>query len=127
MEILSLATHTDLALLERSGSVVTDHGTHIVVRTADNPTFWWGNFLLLPTPPATTDEAQGWLATFEREFPEARHRTFGVDVRTGSVDDLRAFTEVGLEVEVSSVMTAQRVHEPPRPNRDATYRPLVSD
>jgi ribosomal protein S18 acetylase RimI-like enzyme len=127
MEIVSLATHTDLALLERAGSVVTDHGTHIVVRTADNPTFWWGNFLLLPAPPATADEAHEWLAAFEREFPAARHRTFGVDVSTGGVDDLRAFTEVGLEVEVSSVMTAQRVHEPPRPNRDATYRPLVSD
>ncbi len=98
-----------------------------MVRTPDNPTFWWGNFLLLPEPPATTDEAEEWLATFEREFPEARHRTFGIDGTSGTVDDLAAFTALGLEAEASSVMTAEAVHEPPRPDTEATYRPLVSD
>jgi ribosomal protein S18 acetylase RimI-like enzyme len=127
MEIASLANRTDLALLERSGSRISDRGTHLVVRTPDNPTFWWGNFLLLPEPPATTTEAEAWLATFGQEFPEARHRTFGIDGTGGTVDDLAAFTALGLEAEASSVMTASAVHEPPRPNTEATYRPLVSD
>jgi ribosomal protein S18 acetylase RimI-like enzyme len=127
MEIVSLANRTDLALLERAGSTISDRGTHLVVRTPDNPTFWWGNFLLLPEPPASPADAEEWLATFEREFPEARHRTFGIDGTTGTVDDLVAFTALGLEAEASSVMTARAVHEPPRPNTEATYRPLVSD
>ncbi len=125
MDISSLAFRTDLAMLEHSGSLVEDRGTHLVVRTPDNPSYWWGNFLLLATAPADTPtRPQAWLATFEAEFPEARHRTFGVDGRDGGRDDLAPFTELGFEPDVSSVMTATAVHEPPRPNTDATYRPL---
>jgi ribosomal protein S18 acetylase RimI-like enzyme len=127
MEIVSLANRTDLALLERAGSRVSDCGTHLVVRTPDNPTYWWGNFLLLSGPPASRAEAEDWLACFERELPQARHRTFGIDGTEGTVDDLAPFTALGLEAEVSSVMTAETVHEPPRPNTDATYRRLTSD
>jgi ribosomal protein S18 acetylase RimI-like enzyme len=98
-----------------------------VVRTPDNPTYWWGNFLLLAAPPADTDDARRWLATFEAEFPEARHRTFGVDGYAGEREDLAPFAEVGLDLDVSTVMTATTVHEPPRPNTSATYRRLESD
>ncbi len=127
MNIASLAFRTDLAMLEHSGSTVEDLGTHLVVRTADNPTFWWGNFLLLATAPADADEARSWLETFESEFPESRHRTFGVDGQAGTAEDLAPFAEVGMDTEWSSVMTATAVHEPPRPNPTATYRPLSSD
>lgn len=127
MDIASLAFRTDLAMLEHSGSTVEDRGTHLVVRTPHNPTFWWGNFLLLPRAPEDTSHARDWLATFEREFPGTRHRTFGVDGTTGRTADLAAFAGLGFETEWSSVMTATDVHEPPRPNNDATYRPLASD
>jgi ribosomal protein S18 acetylase RimI-like enzyme len=127
MEISSLAFRTDLAMLEHSGSHIEDHGTHLVVRTPDNPTYWWGNFLLLPSAPADDREAAAWLTAFEREFPGTRHRAFGVDGHDGSVDDLAPFAARGLSTECSSVMTATSVHEPPRPNVDATYRRLESD
>jgi ribosomal protein S18 acetylase RimI-like enzyme len=127
MDIASLAFRTDLAMLEHSGSVVEDRGTHLVVRTPDNPTYWWGNFLLLAEPPRDAHEAQEWLTRFEAEFPDARHRTFGVDGRDGGADDLAPFAELGLDLDVSTVMTATEVHEPPRPNTDATYRPLATD
>ena len=77
MEISSLANRTDLAMLERSGSEISDRGTHLVVRTPDNPTFWWGNFLLLAEAPADEERAAEWLREFEREFPRGqapRHR-----------------------------------------------------
>jgi ribosomal protein S18 acetylase RimI-like enzyme len=127
MDIASLAFRTDLAMLEHSGSTVEDRDTYLVVRTPDNPTYWWGNFLLLPTAPRDAVEAQRWLATFESEFPEARHRTFGVDGSAGSADDLAPFVEIGLDSDWSTVMTATSVHEPPRPHTGATYRPLTSD
>jgi predicted GNAT family acetyltransferase len=127
MDIASLAFRTDLAMLEHSGSVVEDRGSHLVVRTPDNPTFWWGNFLLLPAPPADVDEARRWLATFEREFPQAGHRAFGVDGQDGDADQLAPFAELGMSTDCSSVMTATAVHEPPRPNTTATYRTLSSD
>jgi predicted GNAT family acetyltransferase len=114
-------------MLEHSGSTVEDRGTHLVVRTADNPTYWWGNFLLLGAAPRDTGEAREWLATFESEFPDARHRTFGVDGTSGTAEDIGPFAELGMSTEWSSVMTATAVHEPPRPNTSATYRPFASD
>ena len=47
MDIRSLGFRTDLRLLEMTGSVIEDRGTHLVVRTPANPTYFWGNFLLL--------------------------------------------------------------------------------
>ena len=47
MEIRSLGLRTDLVLLRLGGSVVEHHDDHVVVRTPDNPTYWWGNFLLV--------------------------------------------------------------------------------
>jgi ribosomal protein S18 acetylase RimI-like enzyme len=126
MDVRSLAFRTDLALLRLAGSEVEDHGSHIAVRTPDNPTYWWGNFLLLPRPP-TDEELPGWLELFGATYPTSRHLAFGVDGPDGTRDDLAAFAAAGLNVETSSVMTATSVHEPPRPNREATYRPLVGD
>jgi ribosomal protein S18 acetylase RimI-like enzyme len=127
MEIASLAFRTDLAMLEHSGSTVEDRGTHLVVRTLDNPAYWWGNFLLLAEAPADEHAAAGWLRDFEREFPNARHRTLGVDGTVGTATDLAPFTALGMEPDASVVMTAAEVHPPSRPNTDATYRPLASD
>ncbi len=127
MEIRGLGFRTDLALLEISGTQLTDRGDHIVVRTPDNPTFWWGNFLLLAAPPADRDDAQRWLDMFEAEFPGAEHRAIGLDGPDVTPTDPAPFRALGLESETSSVMTATSVHEPPRPNTEATYRPLESD
>jgi ribosomal protein S18 acetylase RimI-like enzyme len=127
MDIQGLGWRTDLALLEISGSTVEDRGDHLVVRTPENPTFWWGNFLLLARPPADAADARQWLGAFEAAFPVARHRTFGIDGTAGSVAETSSFTDLGLDAEESSVMTATAVHEPPRPNHEATYRPLDSD
>lgn len=126
MRVTSLGFQTDLALLAHGGSEVHDRGGYLVVRTPRNPTFWWGNFLLLPGVPPP-DQATGWLETFTREFPDAAHRAIGFDGKAGRVDDLAGFAAAGMDVEGSTVMTADRVHEPPRPNRDAVYRALAGD
>ncbi len=126
MQIASLGFRTDIALLEHGGSQVEDRDDHLVVRTPHNPSFWWGNFLLLAGPPAA-DDADRWLERFATAFPGAPHVALGVDGTSGQAGDLAGFTERGLTVEVSTVMTASTVHEPPRPNTRATYRRLVSD
>lgn len=127
MEVRSLAWRTDLALLQYAGSTVSDHGDHLVVRTPANPTFYWGNFLVLEQAPRTRDDVERWVSHFEHEHPQARHRAFGVDGAHGGAEDLAAFREAGYDVEVSMVMTATSVHPPPHPNDAAEVRPLVSD
>lgn len=126
MDVRSLGYRTDLALLRLGGSVVEDRGTHLVVRTPANPTFHWGNFLLLAAPPEP-GSGDHWLDTFERELPASLHRAFGVDGTSGTTDDLAPFAGLGCEVDASSVMTATAVHEPPHPHPTATVRPLLSD
>jgi ribosomal protein S18 acetylase RimI-like enzyme len=126
VEVTSLGFRTDLALLRLGGSEVTDHGDHLVVRSRHNPAFWWGNFLLLATVP-TGAETDLWLERFAAEFPEASHLTLGFDGIDGRVADMAAFADQGLGCEASTVMTASTVTEPPRPNRDATCRPLRTD
>jgi ribosomal protein S18 acetylase RimI-like enzyme len=126
MEIRSLGFRTDLALLELGGSVIEHHADYVVVRTPDNPTFWWGNFLLLASVPDPLETAP-WLDRFAEAFPDAKHVAIGVDTVSGRVEQLVGFAAAGLSVETATVMTARSVREPPRPNRDATYRPFDGD
>jgi ribosomal protein S18 acetylase RimI-like enzyme len=122
----SLGYRTDLALLQLGGTEVADRGDHLVVRSPHNPTFWWGNFLLLAQVP-TAEDTDKWLDRFAAEFPGAVHLALGFDGVDGRVGDLAAFTDRGLHCEASTVMTATAVHLPPRPNADASYRRLTSD
>ena len=55
------------------------------------------------------------------------HRALVLECTDGRLSDVAPLTALGLEAEESSVMTAEAVHEPARPNTEATYRPLVSD
>lgn len=126
MDVVSRGYRTDLALLRLGGSTIEDLGDHLVVRTPDNPTFWWGNFLLLSDPAAARD-ADRWLGRFAEAFPGARHVAIGVDGTGGQAGDLATYTGRGFTVEASTVMTAASVHPPARPNTEATYRRLMTD
>lgn len=108
MKIASLGFRTDVMLLELGGSVVTDHGAHLVVRTPENPGFHWGNFLLFDAPPRPGDPAR-WSALFAAEFPEAKHRAFGVDGVDGAAGDSPGCEPLGLAIEVDTVLTADRL------------------
>ena len=130
MDVRSLAFRTDLALLTLGGSVVTDHGDHLVVRTPDNPTFWWGNFLLLAAPP-TVPELDGWLDRFAAEHPGAQHVALGFDGTSPAgaealIEHLQSPGR-GFTVETTTAMTAVAVHPPPRPNQDVTVHTLETD
>jgi ribosomal protein S18 acetylase RimI-like enzyme len=125
VDVVSLGHRTDLALLVAGGSLVEDHGDHLVVRSPHNPTHWWGNALLLAEPPAPQDAVR-WLDRFVVLLPAARHVAIGVDGTSGTVSDLAAWTSLGLVVEAQAVMTATSVR-PPRRTADAVCRTLVSD
>jgi ribosomal protein S18 acetylase RimI-like enzyme len=121
VDVHSQCFRTELPLLQLSGSEVDDRGTHLVVRTPTNPTYYWGNFLLLPSPPADADEVAHWVAEHRRELGAA-HVSLGVDRIDGG--DLAPLRDAGLEVEEPVAMTASTVHPPPRPNTDVELRRL---
>jgi ribosomal protein S18 acetylase RimI-like enzyme len=125
MRVTSLGFQTDLTLRVAEGAVVTDRGDCLVVRTPDNPDYWWGNFLLLagwPGPGTGGD----WLTRFAAEFPQARHIALGVDsTEDGMVPG--EFTAAGLEAQRDTVLTCAAAQPPPHPNAEAEIRRLESD
>ena len=127
MDVRSLAYRTDLLVRERSGSCVTDHGDHLVVRTPANPSFWWGNFILVPGPPAPGDPT-AWRALFTREFPHANHCSIGVDGVDGETGPAAELAALDLAARVATVMSAQALVRPARPApREVTIRTLAGD
>jgi GNAT superfamily N-acetyltransferase len=127
METTSLGFRTHLMICRLGGSEITDRGDHLVVRTPRIPEFWWGNFLLVGANHDRGDPRR-WLSAFAAEFPAARHVAIGVDGTDGDTTRARELARSGpLEIEVSTVLTATSVQEPPRPNRTAEYRPLRSE
>ena len=76
MQVTSLGFRTDLALRVLEGAEVTDRGDYLVVRSPDNPTFYWGNFLLLGALARTRH--RGRLAgPVRRRVPAGRARRAG--------------------------------------------------
>lgn len=126
MEVLSTAWRTDLALLTASGSTVEDHGGYVVVRTPDNPAFWWGNFLLLRRIPMRRD-IDGWRQMFENELPALAHCALGIDDPDVRTEDLRAFADAGFETDVATVLTATAVQAPLRTTPGVRVRQLAGD
>lgn len=126
MQVHSLAFRTDLAVLRLGGSRIVDHSDHLSVHTSGNPTFHWGNFILLPQPPAA-DEVGRWLGCFAERHPEARHVAIGIDRPDGSWDDLAPLTDAGLTAEISAVLTSRSVNPPPHPRHRDHIRALSAD
>lgn len=124
MDVRSQGFRTELPLLRHSGSEVVDRGTHLVVRTTTNPTYYWGNFLLLPSAPADGDEVARWTAEHRRTFGAA-HVTLGVDRTDG--DDLEPVRAAGFRLDVPVSMTADTVLPPPHPNREVEVRQVAGD
>jgi ribosomal protein S18 acetylase RimI-like enzyme len=126
VEIQSLGFRTDLLLLELGGSEFTDKGEYVVVRTPDNPGYWWGNFLLYRTPFAPGD-VKAREAAFHQEFPASSHVALGIDNADGVVGAEDEVVAAGFEIGRDIVMTASEVVPPSRPNEESTYRFLDSD
>nr|WP_202885910.1 GNAT family N-acetyltransferase [Kribbella sandramycini] len=122
----SLGYRTDVLLLTLGGSVVTDAGEYLVVRTPANPTFWWGNYLIYRTAFGPGDLERR-LADFAREFPGAEHVAFGIDTVDGLVGADDELAAAGVQVEPSVVMATESVVAPARPNTTSTYRFVEGD
>ncbi len=74
---LPLGWHTDLAVLRLGGSTFETHSDHLVVRTPANPTYHWGNFVLV-TDTTSVDDADRWRRVFAAAFPDAAHLAIGL-------------------------------------------------
>jgi GNAT superfamily N-acetyltransferase len=92
VSVRSIGWRTDLELRRREGALVIEHDDHLEVRTSENPTYRWGNFLL--------------IKRFDAAFPDAGCTAIGLD---GTAPDERAVAELeaaGMSSEINAVLTA---------------------
>ncbi len=105
---LSLGWQTDLIGL-RDEARIEEHADCIAVCSDRNPSFYWGNCLLLPAAPAD-GELDFWLARFEQLVaagrPEVRHVAIGIDApRQGQV--MPAWQAAGFSLDDITVLALQ--------------------
>jgi ribosomal protein S18 acetylase RimI-like enzyme len=126
VRVQSLGYRTDLGLLGLGGTQISAHADHLVVRSPHNPSFWWGNFLLLGGVPAP-GEGRRWLDRFAAEFPGAAHVALGFDGVADRSGDLGEFAAAGFEVVADTVLTATAIAPQRRSSADLVCRRFVSD
>lgn len=126
VRVNSLGYRTDLMLRLLEGGKAVDHGDYLTLHSPHNPTFWWGNFLLMPES-ALRDDAGRWMSRFAEAFPGAPHVAIGVDGTGGCTALPASYLDAGFRLECSTVLTASAVRAPPHRNQAAQYRPLETE
>jgi GNAT superfamily N-acetyltransferase len=104
------------------GSQIIDHGDCIAIHSPANPSYWWGNFLLLP---AQAELPGPWLSRFAAEFPSARHVALGIDSADRASEAPDALQALGFHRDLNTVLTAPEPLPPPHLNQAAEFRPLA--
>ncbi|SNC60052.1 Ribosomal protein S18 acetylase RimI [Kytococcus aerolatus] len=122
LESLPPAARTDLEVDRLGGTVVTDAGDHLVVRTPDNPGYHWGNFVQVTS--GDSDDVERWLALFAEHFPTARHRAFGL-ARPSSCPEV--WGSHGLAADDVEALTATRSPSPTPVPQGYTVRTLQEE
>jgi GNAT superfamily N-acetyltransferase len=120
---LGIGWRTDLAVLTLSGSSVEDRGDHLVIRTAQSPTYHWGNFILV-TEPATIDDADRWVQVFETAFPSATWVAVGLPQLPA---DRSRWAAHDVEIEVDDVLVASTLPRQTEPPPGYAVRRLAGD
>jgi GNAT superfamily N-acetyltransferase len=92
---------TDLAVLEHTGSIVEDHGDHLIVRSSERPQYHWGNCVFV-TEPGAVDDAARWIETFRQAHPAADWISIGL---TRLPDDPGGWAAEHIELESNDVLT----------------------
>ena len=118
VDLLSLGWQTEV-ILHQLDARISQHDDCVAVCTDSNPSFYWGNCLILPAAPA--DAALSfWLARFHSLVaagrPEVRHVALGIDTaRQGSA--LPHWQAAGFEIDETSVLSLRPggLLPPPKP------------
>lgn len=108
----SVGLQTDLELLATRGTV-TDRDDYTVVATPDDPTYFFGNLLVLPAAPQVGEVAY-WTRKFTAELGDAaiRHVALRWDGISGAEGAREELEGAGFTIDTSVVLTAPRISAP---------------
>lgn len=124
--LCSLVWATDIDVLP-ADRVVSRRDGYWVIRSPSNPGHYWGNLLILDTPPGSGDGAR-WQARFAAEFPALEHCTLAWDVVDGALGSARSeFPDFELEQMVGLVAEPDVLAPHPRASTTVTVRALEAE
>ena len=126
--VRSLGLQTDLMVRAFRGHIdVTPE--RVAVRTPSNPTFRWGNYLVLPRAPQSGDMPH-WIAMFREAVggpPQIEHLAFTWDAPDGEEGAVDEFVAAGFDRFRVWVMTARALNDPRTVNHACAIRTLAGD
>jgi GNAT superfamily N-acetyltransferase len=127
MHLKSLALKTDLIFANFFGEVI-DRGTRLVVKTPTRPDYFWGNYIVMPQPPARGSLAE-WISIYNSEFDSKKQgfMTFAVDTPDGAQGAAQEFRDFGFRCKFDKVLTANSVNPPPKHNAKTEIREIKTD
>lgn len=117
---LGLITDIEIARFE---NILKERDEYLVVETPGNPDYYWGNFLIFPSPPKENDQ-EAWESLFSKEFrhqPKVKHQAFTWDTPVRGAD----FS--GFVQEEASELTLTKAVKPPHFNEKIEVRTLKSE
>ncbi len=117
-----------MILKDRQTAQITDKGSYIVVRTSDRPDYFWGNYIIMSSAPAP-DSYSHWLTIFESEIGPKSQTGFVAITWDfpGDQGQCVQFTDKGFSLQTSIILSASRVHAPPKSNPHVTIKPLQAE
>lgn len=124
MPLKSLGLASDVMVLGDKSNL-EEHDNHFVLRSRDEPDFWFGNMIILKDDLVDPDLQ---IAVFRAGFPDANHSTICWDVpNMVGRERLAQFAELGFKIDESDVLV---LNTPPTRNPvpdGITVRILKSD
>ncbi len=121
---VSLGLATDILVLSDRARVET-HPFGWVLRTLDEPDYWYGNQLILKGDPPAPEAA---IAAFREAFPTAEHVTLSWDAPARSLaEDLDDLAERGFIIEQSDVLALEGAPLPARAPQGFVLREIAGD
>jgi len=113
MNIQARSHRTDLIFAKFSGQI-TDCGSYTLIRTPDNPHYYWGNYIIFDGPPQPGDH-QKWTEIFKRKFSDydvLNHMVFTWEPSADQSGGYQEWIDQGFELDESVILATERPNFP---------------
>ena len=126
MTLCSLLLQSNLMFQSLCGQI-KERSNYVVVSTPDNPTYIWGNYLILSAPPAA-QTSERWAKIFEQEFVSAQAVKHMALTWAGTGPfDAGEWTRKGFSVGQTTGLNVSAVPENVYTPNNIEFRPIMSD
>jgi len=129
MKLKSLWLRSNLMFFEHN-AIVEAKKNYIVVKTPDNPSYFWGNFLIYYQGPKDGDHKK-WREDFSNEFSsetDVKHEAFTWDIDNNyNSKELYLFRDRGFEYDETIVLVAEKKLNIQHRNNDFIYKRIVTE